>query len=824
MRTPVPAMLWASLLVAAMATPGRCEEGLLTFVFGPNSQDAARQSARAAANTARHWLQTAGNQIEIRRAASPEAQRIDSHLGPKELEQAFSDAAMAARDADPAPFLTSLDAATQEAALHPGARIVVAVLNSPPFSSDGEHTLEHLVEVCRTNAVRVVVLDVGESSKTAPNASLSALATKTGGMWLGQAKALEPNIIVVSAAAGEPAAKPAAPAPAGPAAPSEPAPSSGVIPQFEIPVQIRFIRTSGKGSVSSAISYAGGTGITDNAELSDETRQANESIRPMQGLLTVEAPLNALKFDVDDRSGTYQGHARLTATVLNDKGAAIWTGRKEVNIHGAARKLDVRRQGSLFFMRGVTLPGRGNYTLEAKVEDLIGATSGMIRTPLKTSKDVPGLVASDAVAVRPFKGSADRFEADQVFSYDGEALSPALNPVFRAEDDIRLQFYLILYPDLHGAPLDLSMEIQRDGRVVARMPLQFGGALASTAMEGKYGSMQGYGGANGAAILGGQAKEFPYLADLKGAKFSPGNYEAVIFIRQGKQVITRTVAFRVTGHAPVLLASAGGPKDSLVARDDAEDASVVLPEIEPASIDSSGLKMPPEEQKRLWEDAAKNAMGYLSHLPNFRCFQDTHRFSAPVKTPDQLKEIDSFKDELMFEDGKERYRRVETNGVKAENAPPTSQGIHFRNEFGSMLRGLFDPDTAASYKWAGRAMATGVLCEVFEVQVSKVKTNFVLHSGPRREPVAYSGRVFIDEETGLVRKLIVEGTGLPKDFGLQSPSFSLDYGMVRIGADDYLLPLRSVLQLRHLKTFVRNENVFGSYRRFEGQSEIKFQN
>jgi hypothetical protein len=48
--------------------------------------------------------------------------------------------------------------------------------------------------------------------------------------------------------------------------------------------------------------------------------------------------------------------------------------------------------------------------------------------------------------------------------------------------------------------------------------------------------------------------------------------------------------------------------------------------------------------------------------------------------------------------------------------------------------------------------------------------------------------------------------------------------MVRIGKDDYLLPLRSVLQLRHAKAFVRNETLFTRYRKFAAESEIKFQN
>ena len=92
------------------------------------------------------------------------------------------------------------------------------------------------------------------------------------------------------------------------------------------------------------------------------------------------------------------------------------------------------------------------------------------------------------------------------------------------------------------------------------------------------------------------------------------------------------------------------------------------------------------------------------------------------------------------------------------------------------------------------------------------------------EPVAYHGRVFIDDETGMVRRLTIEGTGLPKDYGLQSPSLSLDYGMVKIGEEDYLLPLRSVLQLRQAKVFVRNEAVFRGYRKFGAESRIKYDN
>ena len=814
------------MLLAVPFAPGLyAEDGLLTFVFGPSSQEAARQSAHAAAAAARHWVQTGGGVVEIRRAGNPDIKRIDKVPDAREMELTFIDTALAARDADPSSFLFTLDSAAQAAAMHSGARIVVAVLNSPPFSSDGERALEHLGEICQAHGVRVLVLDVGEGVKTVPNPALNALTAKTGGAWMRQAKSLETQV-ALAAPADEPAPVQAA-AKAAEAAPSAP----GAVLKSEIPVRIIFIRTSGTGSTSESITdHEADFGMT--ATLSnvngvvaggggsmEVSYWPNDPNAPLQGLVTVESPLNALKFDIDDNAGSYLARARITATVRNVKGAAIWTGRRDVTVHGPMQKLNERREGSMFFMRSVTLVGQGPFSMEAKVEDLVGNTMGFIQTPVKVGRNARSLVATDAVAVRPFKGSVDKFEADQVLSYEGEALSPVLDPVFRAGQPVDLQIYLRLYPDIHGDPLDLSMDVMNEGRVVAHMSLPFKSGLANSAREGP---TNGAGGTS--SMVGGQAHEFPYLVNMKGAKFPAGDYQGIISIHQGKSVIKRVVAFKVVGDGTTPPVEVAKVTHTSAAADDAEIAAVVLPDIEPATIDSSGLKMRDEGQKQLWDAAAKSAMHYLDQLPNFRCIQETHRFTAPVKTPDQLKEADSYKDELIFEDGKERYQRIETDGVKADNAPVENKGISSRNEFGSLLRGLFDPDIAATYHWAGRSMTMGVLCQVFEFEVSKAKSNFVLHWGSMIEAAGYTGRVFIDDETGMVRRLTIQGTGLPKEFGLQSPSLSLDYGIVKIGRDDYLLPLRSMLQLRHAKAFVRNETVFRGYRKFEAESQIKYNN
>jgi hypothetical protein len=816
------------LVGMAGAATARAEDYSLTFVFGPGFAATAKQGARAASAASRHWFGTTNASIELRRAGSPYGQRIEAKMTPKEMDQAFLDAAIAARTVDPAAFLGSLDAAVQAASLRPGIRVLIAVLNSPPFSSDMESTIRNLVKLCQANALRVVVLDAIEPGAKAVPSALQLLPNNTGGAWVTQSGNLESSLLAVTHAAKAeivaPAAAAMAPVAAAPQAAGPPAAGGSPTPatpeaaapaaQSEIPVHARFIRTSStSGAITSGIEAVGGSGpvgVGSGMQMNERAFEANDSSLPMRGLILVESPLSALKFQVDDSAGTYLARARVIAIVRNSKGVPVWSGQKDLDIHGLLRDLSLRQKGNIEFMREIGVPGRDNFTIDAKVEDLLAGTSGRLQTPLRAGQGAPGLMASDALFVRPFKRSTDKFEADQVFAYEGEALSPVLDPVFQAGQDFKLQLYFILYPDIHGAPPQMSLDLAREGHVVVRMQMQFSSKLIDPSREG-YGPM-----------IGSQARSFPYLADVNGSKLAAGDYDAIVTIRQGKSVITRNAPFRVVGDRAAVAETA--PEKTLVKRTTADDGVVVLPEIEPATVDSSGLAMTQDEQKRLWDEAAANAREYSSHLPNFRCAQETHRFTGPAAKADELKESDSFRDELTFEEGRETYRVVEINGTKTDASRQDLNFTNSRGEFGSMLMGLFDPEVGASYKWAGRAMAMGVLCQVFDVSVPRAKSNFTLTFNRMGEPAGYTGKVFVDDETGLVRRLTILGDGLPPTFPLQSPSFNLEYGMVRIGSEDYLLPLRSTMQVRRGKTIERNESVFREYRRFEASSGIKFDN
>ena len=142
-------------------------------------------------------------------------------------------------------------------------------------------------------------------------------------------------------------------------------------------------------------------------------------------------------------------------------------------------------------------------------------------------------------------------------------MAPVLNPFFQGGQEISLELYLVLYPDIHGAPPQMSLEIAQEGQVVARMPLQFKSQILDPSREGK-----------ASAVYGAPEREFPYLTDIKGSKLTAGNYDATVTIRQGKSLITRNVPFRVLTDAPAVL---NRPKPTPLVKRPDEEFAVVIP-------------------------------------------------------------------------------------------------------------------------------------------------------------------------------------------------------------------------------------------------------
>ena len=500
MRNHVCLPAFALLAIAVSSAPAQADDRSLVFLFGPANADHLQPAVQAAATSARNWMKVPGATAEIRRRDASDSQELLKFMTAKDIEAALLDAARISAQIDVMAFINTLDKATYAAVRHSGKRVLVVIVESPALSGEAENRLKQTIEFCRSNSVRVVVLDPSAAGPSGSGQALKPLASETGGILATDPQALEASLLIVApvekAGSETDAAKPAS---------AESAAN---------PIHARLIRKRAQWKPGSIDSDMG----------------------PMQGAMLVEAPISALQ--LDDKDSYYLLRATLSAEVKNADGKQVWQAKKEFNLKVPTRKVQERRAGNLYFIREVQLPG-GKYTIEAVVQDLNSGKSWNFSEPLRASSNLPGFSMSDAFIVRKLNEAADKFEGDQGLNYEGRALAPLLYPSFPTGRPFDLELYFIMYPDLRGGQPQISVEILRDGQTVGRSQAAFNDSIRDTSKEGHNV------GSGASSSMGEQKGEFPYIAAIRDASFSPGQYEARVTVRQDKQTITRSVSFRV---------------------------------------------------------------------------------------------------------------------------------------------------------------------------------------------------------------------------------------------------------------------------------------
>ena len=433
----------------------------------------------------------------------------------------------------------------------------------------------------------------------------------------------------------------------------------------------------------------------------------------------------------------------------------------------------------------------GHYTVESVLFDREGKRASTSKTEFDSTRP-KGIALSSVVLVGRADPLTGKPEEDDPLLFQGREVVPALDT--KLKPDAKPLAYFVIYPDktsTEKARIRVSFSV--NGKVLSEKEADLPAADASGAI--------------------------PMLVN---AAVRPGDCELRITALQGSDAPQQSISYTVPGiPKPVADVVAAQGTGAPAAADDL-DFNVKLPEVDPVEFIARASVPSAEEQEHLWADTVASALNYAARLPNFRCNRENRRLVAPLKAPNSFKQSDAFVEQLTYENNKESYRTLEVNGQKSDTSRAALKGVRSSGEFGGMLEATLDPEVSATYKWVGHAMATGILCDVFEIEVPRQKSHFGFTFNARREVASVTGRIFVNPETHLVRRITLKGSELPKDFGLQSPTLSLEFGMVRIGDSEYLLPLHSVLQAREGKTVVRNETQFRDYRKFDAESKIRF--
>jgi hypothetical protein len=231
----------------------------------------------------------------------------------------------------------------------------------------------------------------------------------------------------------------------------------------------------------------------------------------------------------------------------------------------------------------------------------------------------------------------------------------------------------------------------------------------------------------------------------------------------------------------------------------------------------------PIEQKKVLADAAEYVIHHEISLPNFICTQVTRRFEdATGKSA--WRPIDIIVEQLTYFDHKEEYQVVELNGRSANVPHNQLNGASSSGEFGSVMKGIFAPDTETQFTWQSWFTLRGRRMHVYAYSVRANRSNYhiVLPNRSIDLAAAYHGLIFIDSRKHFVHRITLHADGIPSAFPIQDVSLALDYEYTRIGDSDYLLPLSFELRSREGNVMTKNDVDYEDYRKFGVDATIKF--
>jgi len=233
-----------------------------------------------------------------------------------------------------------------------------------------------------------------------------------------------------------------------------------------------------------------------------------------------------------------------------------------------------------------------------------------------------------------------------------------------------------------------------------------------------------------------------------------------------------------------------------------------------------------EERDHALEAARQTSLRYTAELPNFICTETVRRYTTgKVFPPWNLR--DTLTVEVAYADKGERYKLVAINEKPTTKKISQSGGFNSNGEFGSLLREIFEPESAAVFTWERWTNLRGRLMHVFSYRIdlahSKYSVNLNSFFKRYKGKFAMKGLVFVDRESNQVIRFSAEADGLPANWPVLRTLGTVDYGLADVGGQKYLLPQRVDTRIVLSSQQLRNVKEFGNYRKFSSEASLTFE-
>jgi hypothetical protein len=211
----------------------------------------------------------------------------------------------------------------------------------------------------------------------------------------------------------------------------------------------------------------------------------------------------------------------------------------------------------------------------------------------------------------------------------------------------------------------------------------------------------------------------------------------------------------------------------------------------------------------------------VEHLPNYICTMAVDRSHRPT-TSKVFQPVDKVRLEVAMVDNQELYAWPGSRDFKEQPIYNLlGDGMIGTGDFGLFIQTVFLSGTA-KFQFAGREMLNERQVYHFLYEVPRALSRYEIRLPTSKDTVGFGGSVWIDAVSLDLVRLEILVREIPAHLALASGRILIDYGRVRVGSGDFLLP-RSVEQ-----NFVssgmeaRNQASFSGCREYNTESAISF--
>jgi hypothetical protein len=232
-----------------------------------------------------------------------------------------------------------------------------------------------------------------------------------------------------------------------------------------------------------------------------------------------------------------------------------------------------------------------------------------------------------------------------------------------------------------------------------------------------------------------------------------------------------------------------------------------------------------EEAARLLEQVRETALNYTKSLPDFICTQVVKRY-MDSNGRDRWTPTDTLTVKLSYFGQKEDYKLLSIDNKPTNTEYMKTGGAASKGEFGTVLRLIFDPESATGFHWKSWTTIRKRRAAVYSYRVERAHSSYLVSvelagDGLHETLVGFHGEIFVDRETNMVLRLTTVAE-LPLNFPMKESSTSLDYDFTEVGGREYLLPLSAEVVMRSTRLHTKNSVAFHSYQKFQSEATISF--